>query len=71
MRTAVLGLLWRYHQTICAVSPDHLRSEILFLRTCRLQHSEFHILYIDLKDLLPLQTLHWLCVHMVAQMYAL
>jgi len=51
----------------CAGPPDRLRSEISFLRTCKLQHSTFDIVYTSHS---PVETFHWLCVYMVVKLHA-
>jgi len=51
----------------CAVPPDYSCSKISFSRTCNIPNL---ISYIHRKALLPLETLHWLCVCIVAQLHA-
>jgi len=50
-----------------SIPPDNLRSEMSFLRTCTNQNSVAYTYHISL---LPLETLRWLCVYIVAQMHA-
>jgi len=52
---------------MCATPPDHLRSEISFSRTGNILNL---MSYTHCLELLTLETLHWLYIYMVAQLFA-
>ena len=58
---------WRAQLYKCAISPDDMRGEISFSRTCNIPNLRSYIYRIAL---FTLETLHSLCIYMVEQLHA-
>ena len=53
----------------CAIPPDNLRSEISFSRICNIANFISYIYSKALVTFVTLETVHFLCVYMVAQLH--